>query len=94
MPPGIPADIYTVIINEARRHGIRTVINLRGEMPSGSDALSREAAPGVIENVYRLQIMNTDERAHEFTISASGMPSRRRRSIRTWRWRIGESPSR
>jgi len=27
-----------------RRHGIRTVINLRGEMPSGSDALSREAA--------------------------------------------------
>jgi uncharacterized protein (TIGR01244 family) len=27
-----------------RRHGIRTVINLRGEMPSGSDALSRDAA--------------------------------------------------
>jgi protein tyrosine/serine phosphatase len=27
-----------------RRYGIRTVINLRGEMPSGSDALSREAA--------------------------------------------------
>ena len=25
-------------------------------------ALAREAAPGVIENVYRLQIMNTDEK--------------------------------
>jgi len=28
----------------ARRHGIRTVINLRGECGNGSDALSREAA--------------------------------------------------
>jgi cytochrome c oxidase accessory protein FixG len=37
-------------------------------------ALAREAAPGVIENVYRLQIMNTDERPHQFTISASGLP--------------------
>jgi polyferredoxin len=36
--------------------------------------LAREAAPGIIENVYRLQIMNTDERPHQFTISASGLP--------------------
>jgi len=28
----------------ARRHGIRTVINLRGHRPCGSDALSRDAA--------------------------------------------------
>ena len=37
-------------------------------------ALAREASPGVIENVYRLQIMNTAEQAHRFTISAEGLP--------------------
>ena len=37
-------------------------------------ALAREAAPGVIENVYRLQIMNTAEAAHRFTITAEGLP--------------------
>jgi len=36
-------------------------------------ALAREAAPGVIENVYRLQIMNTDETARQFTIQAEGV---------------------
>jgi cytochrome c oxidase accessory protein FixG len=36
-------------------------------------ALAREAAPGVIENVYRMQIMNTDERARSFEIEASGL---------------------
>ena len=36
--------------------------------------LARETAPGIIENVYRLQIMNTDERPHQFTISATGLP--------------------
>jgi polyferredoxin len=36
-------------------------------------ALAREAAPGVIENVYRLQIMNTDEKPRRFTISATGL---------------------
>ena len=37
-------------------------------------ALAREAAPGVIENVYRLQIMNTDEAPRRFTIAATGLP--------------------
>ena len=37
-------------------------------------ALAREAAPGIIENVYRLQIMNTDEEARSFTIAAVGLP--------------------
>jgi len=38
-------------------------------------ALAREVAPGVIENVYRLQIMNTDEQARSFTIAATGLPN-------------------
>jgi cytochrome c oxidase accessory protein FixG len=37
-------------------------------------ALAREAAPGVIENVYRMQIMNTDETPRRFTIGVSGLP--------------------
>jgi cytochrome c oxidase accessory protein FixG len=37
-------------------------------------ALAREAAPGVIENVYRLQLMNTDEEPRRFTIRAEGLP--------------------
>jgi len=37
-------------------------------------ALAREAAPGVVENVYRLQLMNTDEVARRYTIRATGVP--------------------
>ena len=40
-------------------------------------ALAREAAPGVIENVYRLQLMNTDEKARELAIRAEGLPGLR-----------------
>jgi cytochrome c oxidase accessory protein FixG len=40
-------------------------------------ALAREAAPGVIENVYRLQLMNTDEKARELVIRAEGLPGLR-----------------
>jgi len=36
-------------------------------------ALARESAPGVIENVYQLQVMNTAERAHRFTIVVEGL---------------------
>ena len=37
-------------------------------------ALARESQAGLIENVYRLQIMNTTEAPHAFTIRASGLP--------------------
>ena len=37
-------------------------------------SLAREAAPGVIENVYRVQLMNTDEKPRQFTIQAAGLP--------------------
>ena len=36
-------------------------------------ALAREATPGVVENVYRLQIMNTGEQGRRFTIAAEGL---------------------
>ncbi len=37
-------------------------------------SLAREAAPGVIENVYRVQLMNTDETPRRYTIRADGLP--------------------
>jgi cytochrome c oxidase accessory protein FixG len=57
-----------------------TVVTLATRNPLKVDvlrdrgALAREAAPGVIENVYRLQLMNTDETARRFTIRAEGVP--------------------
>jgi cytochrome c oxidase accessory protein FixG len=38
-------------------------------------AMVREVEDGTIENVYRLQIMNTVEQARSFEISVSGLPS-------------------
>ena len=36
-------------------------------------SMGREVEDGMIENVYRLQIMNTEERAHRYQISVSGI---------------------
>ncbi len=38
-------------------------------------AMGREVDDGAIENVYRLQIMNTDERPHRYRISVTGIDS-------------------
>jgi cytochrome c oxidase accessory protein FixG len=40
-------------------------------------ALAREAAPGVVENVYRVQLMNTDDTPRRYTIRAEGLPGLR-----------------
>jgi polyferredoxin len=37
-------------------------------------SMGREVEDGMIENVYRLQIMNTSEQTQHFKISASGLP--------------------
>jgi polyferredoxin len=37
-------------------------------------ALSREVEGGMIENIYRLQIMNTSEIARRFDIAVAGLP--------------------
>ena len=38
-------------------------------------AMGREIEDGMIENVYRLQVMNTSEQAHTFRIAVSGIDS-------------------
>jgi polyferredoxin len=37
--------------------------------------MGREIENGMIENVYRLQLMNTDEFAHHYRISVDGIDS-------------------
>jgi len=37
-------------------------------------ALAREAAPGIVENVYRVRIMNTDATPRRYVIEATGLP--------------------
>jgi cytochrome c oxidase accessory protein FixG len=39
------------------------------------NALYREARPGYIDNVYTLRIINKDNVAHEFAITAAGLPT-------------------
>ncbi|WP_290976819.1 cytochrome c oxidase accessory protein CcoG [Herbaspirillum sp.] len=36
-------------------------------------SMGREVEDGIIENVYRLQVINTDERGHRYRIAASGI---------------------
>ena len=38
-------------------------------------AMGREVEDGIIENVYRLQVMNTTEQSHSYRITVSGMDS-------------------
>jgi polyferredoxin len=40
-------------------------------------ALAREVGADVVENVYRLQIMNTDETPRELRVEAAGLPGLR-----------------
>jgi cytochrome c oxidase accessory protein FixG len=47
---------------------------LKADIARDRGALAREARPGVIENVYRIQIMNTAEQTREFRITAEGLP--------------------
>ena len=51
---------------------LRTPLKLDVMRDRGS--MGREVNDGDIENVYRLQVMNTGERAHRFRIDVAGLP--------------------
>ena len=68
--------IYTAILGVviaafASSLWIRTPLKLDVIRDRGS--MGREVEDGIIENVYRLQVINTDERGHRYRISASGI---------------------
>jgi cytochrome c oxidase accessory protein FixG len=47
---------------------------LKVDVARDRGALARESTPGVIENVYRIQIMNTAEEPRAYRITAEGLP--------------------
>ncbi|MEN3372663.1 cytochrome c oxidase accessory protein CcoG [Dechloromonas sp. ZS-1] len=49
-------------------------IPLKVDVIRDRSVLAREAEDGRIENVYMLQIMNTEERAHRYRITVDGLP--------------------
>jgi polyferredoxin len=49
-------------------------IPLKVDIIRDRSTLAREADDGRIENVYMLQIMNTEERAHRYKVTVDGLP--------------------
>ncbi len=69
--------VYTglfVLISGAAMGSLALRNPLKVDVLRDRGALAREASPGVVENVYRLQIMNTSETPHRFEIRAKGVP--------------------
>ena len=69
--------IYSVlmlVIGGAFLVSLATRVPLRVDVVRDRVALSKETDEGLIENVYRLQLINKDGRAHRYTLEAAGIP--------------------
>ncbi len=66
---GILATVLTALVV-----AISVRVPLKVDVIRDRGALARETDDGRVENVYRLQVMNTTEQPRRFTISASGLP--------------------
>ena len=64
--------ILAIIIG-ATAYGIVTRLPLKVDVIRDRNSLSREVEGGLIENLYRLQIMNVSETPQRYTISVSGL---------------------
>jgi polyferredoxin len=68
--------LYTAIlvaISLALVWGIAHKAKLRVDVIRDRGALCREVEGGLIENMYRLQIMNVTEQPHKYSLAVSGM---------------------
>jgi len=68
--------IYGVILAGivlAGAYGIATRLPLKVDVIRDRNTLSREVENGLIENLFRLQIMNVSESVHRYSISVSGL---------------------
>jgi len=68
--------IYTVLLallSGAFVYSLATRVPLRVDVIRDRVALSKETDEGMIENVYRLQIINKDSQPHRYTIEAHGI---------------------
>lgn len=68
--------VYTVIlvgISLALVWGIANKADLRVNVIRDRAILAREAEGGLIENVYRLQVMNVTEQSHRYAVTVTGL---------------------
>jgi cytochrome c oxidase accessory protein FixG len=69
--------VYTAILGAVVIATLATLwlrVPLKVDVIRDRAAISREVAGGLIENVYRLQIMNTVEQPRRFAVRATGLP--------------------
>ncbi|HJV74294.1 MAG TPA: cytochrome c oxidase accessory protein CcoG [Noviherbaspirillum sp.] len=64
-----------LVIIAASVGSLMTRTALKVDVIRDRGAMGREVEDGMIENVYRLQVMNTEERAHRYKITVSGIES-------------------
>lgn len=62
-----------LVIIAASVGSLMTRTALKVDVIRDRGAMGREVEDGMIENVYRLQVMNTEERAHRYKITVSGI---------------------
>jgi cytochrome c oxidase accessory protein FixG len=73
-PRTILYSVIMLVIGSAFVVSLATRVPLRVDVVRDRVALSKETDEGLIENVYRLQLINKDGRAHRYTIAAEGIP--------------------
>jgi cytochrome c oxidase accessory protein FixG len=73
-PRTILYSVLMLIISGVFLYSLATRVPLRVDVVRDRVALSKETDEGLIENVYRLQIINKDGQPHRYTISAAGIP--------------------
>jgi len=66
--------VLTALISGAFVYSLATRVPLRVDVVRDRASLSKETDDGMIENVYRLQLINKDAHAHRYTIQAQGIP--------------------
>jgi len=72
--------IYTslmLVISSVFVYSLATRVPLRVDVVRDRVALSKETDDGMIENVYRLQLINKDNQPHQYTFNAAGIPGLR-----------------
>jgi len=70
--------VYTAILGAIVAAASATLwlrVPLKVDVIRDRAAISREVAGGFIENVYRLQVMNTTEKDRRFRVNVEGLPS-------------------
>ncbi|MFP5409378.1 MAG: FixG Ig-like domain-containing protein, partial [Gammaproteobacteria bacterium] len=65
--------VLMAVIGGAFVWSLATRVPLRVDVVRDRVALSKETDDGLIENVYRLQLINKDGRPHRYTLSARGI---------------------